>query len=155
MPPRQLHYQLLLGREVIVTEQMDLHLVWSSKWISIKPLPRFILELQFWREYLCCKDNCACPTAGDFAVQGSYNECPQRKLWRSATGFLFSYAALICYESDFLIAQEKHLIPLDLTWSSWRLLVQELNTEFIYNKINSRFLYGELRLGRLSKIVSN
>ncbi|RYP16559.1 hypothetical protein DL767_010167 [Monosporascus sp. MG133] len=30
MPPRPLHHQLLLGREIFVTEQMDMHLVWTT-----------------------------------------------------------------------------------------------------------------------------
>ncbi|RYO90471.1 hypothetical protein DL766_007769 [Monosporascus sp. MC13-8B] len=30
MPPRPLHHQLLLGREIVIAERMDLHLVWSS-----------------------------------------------------------------------------------------------------------------------------
>ncbi|PQE14402.1 UDP-N-acetylglucosamine transferase subunit ALG13 protein [Rutstroemia sp. NJR-2017a BBW] len=152
MPPRPLHYQLILGRDIMVTEQMDLHLVWSSNRIMLKPLPRFLLERQFWLRYLTCRDQCGCPIHDKQSVQSDQAECNQRQRWRAATGFLFSYAALICFESDFRIAQEKHLIPTTITWPSWRSFVQELDTEHIYDKVNSRFLYGELRLGRLSKI---
>jgi hypothetical protein len=152
MPPRPLHYQLILGRDIMVTEQMDLHLVWSANRLMLKPLPRFLLEREFWLRYLTCRDQCGCGMkAGQFA-QSDQVECIQRQRWRTATGFLFSYAALICFESDFGIAQEKHLIPATITWSSWRSFVGELDTEHIYHKVNSRFLYGELRLGRLSKI---
>ncbi|KAM3070076.1 hypothetical protein ACMFMG_003892 [Clarireedia jacksonii] len=152
MPPRPLHYQVILGREIMVTEQMDLHLVWSSNRIFLKPLPRFLLERQFWLRYLTCRDQCGCSMKPRQSVQSDQVECIQRQLWRTATGFLFSYAALICFESDFRIAQEKHLIHDKIDWSSWRAFVRELDTEHIYRKVNSRFLYGELRLGRLSKI---
>lgn len=136
----------------MVTEQIDLHLVWSSNRLLLKPVPRFLLEPQFWLRYLCCRDQCGCSTVAEQPVQGNGAECPQRQLWRTATGFLFSYAALICSESDFRIAQEKYLIPAEIAWVPWRDFVRELDTEHIYGKVNSRFLYGELRLGRLSKI---
>ncbi|KAM3541340.1 hypothetical protein ARSEF1564_005771 [Beauveria bassiana] len=30
LPPRALHHQLSLGREIFVTERMDMHLVWTA-----------------------------------------------------------------------------------------------------------------------------
>ncbi|XP_044716491.1 uncharacterized protein HRG_10023 [Hirsutella rhossiliensis] len=123
MPPRPLHHQLLVGREVIVTEQMDMHLVWTTSWIFLKPIPRFLLEPRFWHEYLSCG----------------------QELRQRALGFLLSYAALISYESDFLVAKEKHLLPIEVPWPSWRTFVQELHTEHIYPNIDARFYYGELR----------
>jgi hypothetical protein len=56
------------------------------------------------------------------------------------------------HESDFLIAKEKYLLPAEVQWPAWRILVAQLNTEHIYPGINSRFHYGELRLSRLNKI---
>jgi hypothetical protein len=82
-------------------------------------------------------------------------ECDRRRLWRSALGFLFSYAALISHESDFYITKEKHLLPGELdeiTWGCWRTFVEQLDTEHIYEKVDPRFIYGELRLSRLNKI---
>lgn len=69
-----------------------------------------------------------------------------------ALGFLFSYAALIAQESDFQIAKEKRLLPEQVTWDAWINLVKQLDTENIYDKIDERFKYGELRLSRLNKI---
>ncbi|KAH6654885.1 hypothetical protein BKA67DRAFT_566524 [Truncatella angustata] len=152
MPPRPLHYQLLLGRDFMVTEQIDLHLVWSYNRLLLKPLPRFLLEPRFWLQCLCCRNQCGCSMAAKQLVHGDSTECNQRRLWRTATGFLFSYAALICFESDFRVAQEKNLIPVGINWASWKSFIEELDTEHIYGKVNPRFLYGELRLGRLSKI---
>lgn len=42
MPHHPLHHQLLLGREIFITERMDMHLVWTRGWIFLKPIPRFL-----------------------------------------------------------------------------------------------------------------
>ena len=111
---------------------MDMHLVWTTGRLFLKPIPRFLLEPRFWPEY--------------FSRQRAQG--PRR----CALGFLFSYAALIRHESDFLIAKEKHLLPIRSDWQDWRTLVEELKTEHIYQDIDPRFHYGELRLSRLNKI---
>ena len=151
MPPGPLHYQLLLGREIFVTEQIDMHLVWTIGRIFLKPIPRFLLEPRLWIEYLTCISDCSCSEDAD---SRGVRECARQRLWKSALGLLFSYAALISHESNFYIAKEKHLLPGgdEITWQKWRTLVEQLDTEHISNKINERFLYGELRLSRLNKI---
>ncbi|KAI1824111.1 hypothetical protein F4861DRAFT_507365 [Xylaria intraflava] len=147
MPPRPLHYQLLQRREIVIAEQIDLHLVWTSGRMFLKPIPRYLLEPKFWTTYLACQHDPPCTHA-------AANPCTHHRLWRCALGFLFSYAALICYESDFLLAQERHLLPREVRWQSWRKLVEELGTEHIYDRIHPRYIYGELRLSRLNKIES-
>jgi hypothetical protein len=149
MPPRPLHYQLLLGRDVFVAEQMDMHLVWTMGRIFLKPIPRFLLTKLFWIRHLRCDDGCRCSAA--FEGQDPV-DCPRRVAWKCALGFLFSYAALIRHESDFAIAKEKHLLPGKVEWPAWRSLVEQLDTEHIYPNIDRRFIYGELRLSRLNKI---
>ncbi|KAL2364358.1 hypothetical protein RJZ56_002705 [Blastomyces dermatitidis] len=156
MPPRPLHCQLLLGREILVTEQMDMHLVWTEGRVYLKPIPRFLLEPHFWTEYLSCRDGCSC-LYHETAVGslGSARECSHRKLRKSALGFLYTYAALISHESDFHIAKDKRLLPADekhLTWQGWRTFVEQLDTACIYPNISLRFIYGELRLSRLNNI---
>lgn len=148
MPPRPLHYQLLLNRDIMVTERMDMHLVWTNGRIFIKPIPRFLVEPHFWTEYLCCGRECGC------SVDGGPRKCERRALRDRALGFLFSYAALISHESDFQIAKEKHLLPPGVRWLPWRTLVNQLDTEHIYPDIDPRFYYGELRLSRLNKMYS-
>ena len=149
MPPRPLHYQLLLSRDIFVTERMDMHLVWTTGRIFLKPIPRFLLEPRFWTEYLVCAQDCRC--SKDKIDARSVHACDQR-LWKIALGFLFSYAALIAHESDFMIAKEKHLLPPEIQWPVWGALVEQLDAEHIYPKIDPRFIYGELRLSRLNKI---
>ncbi|KAI0506637.1 hypothetical protein F5B22DRAFT_438207 [Xylaria bambusicola] len=151
VPPRPLHYQVLLSRSIFVTEQMDMHLVWTTGRIFLKPVPRFLLEPRFWSEYLCCTRGCHCSNE-QVEYGRSARECDRRRLRRCALGFLFSYAALITHESDFFIAKEKRLLPMEVQWLAWRTFVEQLDTEHIYHKIDARFIYGELRLNRLNKI---
>ncbi|KAM3470253.1 hypothetical protein MY5147_006520 [Beauveria neobassiana] len=150
LPPRALHHQLLLGREIFVTERMDMHLVWTAGKMFLKPIPRFLLDPAFWAQYLCCRE-CRCSPDTSSATQ---MDCRRFGLHRRALGFLFSYAALLSHESDFRIAQEKHLLPPEVTWYGWRMLVEQLDTEHIYPRINPRFIHGELRLSRLNKIYA-
>lgn len=64
--------------------------------------------------------------------------------------------ALVQFESDFLIAQNYHLLPNTITWERWLELNQQLlgNDMTSPGHINSRYLFGELRLSRLNKIYA-
>ncbi|KAN0072640.1 hypothetical protein V8E54_009569 [Elaphomyces granulatus] len=130
MPPRPLTYQLASSRQIVVNERMDLHLVWTSSFkIFLKPIPRYLLDHQFWKEELNKED-----------------------LHKCALGFLKSYSALIQHESDFYIARKKRLIPSALTWDSWVAFVDQLYAGEAKDNVNERYEYGELRLSRLNKI---
>jgi len=138
--PHSLHYQRLKKKEIVVADQFDLHLVWGSDSIFVKPFPRYLLSSSFWRQHLCIDSH----------------------LYQIALGFLFSYIALIEREVDFQIARNHDLIPAEITWQKWLVL-----TEGVLSKsagmnmshhnplalVNPRFYYGELRLGRLNWIV--
>ncbi len=149
--PRSLHMQRIKYREIVVAEQLDLHLVWSPSRIFVKPLPRFLLSAQVWQQWLC----------------------PNHDLYRSALGFLLSYVALIEREVDFHLAKDLHLIPPEVTWPCWHAFASEIllsshtAQSLMYElctpsssstsleaqiSVNPRFFYGELRLGRLNWI---
>lgn len=130
MSARPLHLQRIELREIFITEQMDLHLVWAPQQIYLKPIPRFLLDVEFWEKQLCRNE----------------------KLYACAMGFLLSYVSLIEHESDYRIAIEKHLLPPEVTWPQWILLVDQLLHSPYSTFINKRFIYGELRLGRLTLI---
>lgn len=119
-----------------------------------KPLPRFLLDPDFWVAYFTCKDECGCPLNANNDIPVTPQECKRRVLCRRALGFLFSYAALISHESDFLIAREKHLLPKEVKWPAWRILVEQLDIKNIHPHLDHRFFYGELRLSRLNKIYT-
>ncbi|KAG7002424.1 hypothetical protein G7Y79_00027g061160 [Physcia stellaris] len=177
-PPRPLYKQKALGRHIIVHEQADLHLVWDEQRIFLKPIPRFLLEPNVWRDILRCKHgNESVPfhghtehlnehqlkyeRAGETARaeasddnSGSCLACQARAL---ATGFLLSYTALISYEHDLHIAQDHDLVPTSITWPQWRQTVKSIlasQSSLPSNSINPRYHYGELRLSRLNRIYT-
>ncbi|KAJ8108392.1 hypothetical protein ONZ43_g6442 [Nemania bipapillata] len=93
-------------------------------------MPSWLLDPLFWASHILHNDD----------------------LSLSARGFLFSYTALISYESDFRLAQEKGLLPSCLTWDGWRCVAQEVLQNHDMALVNTRYWYGELRLGRLNLI---
>ncbi|KAK6353700.1 hypothetical protein TWF696_005661 [Orbilia brochopaga] len=141
MPPRPLHYQLVLSRNIVITEAMDLHLVWSGSRIFLKPIPAYLLDSDFWATHLLCSG----------AVDHDQRE-RREDLARSARGFLFTYTALIAYESDFRIAQQACLLPDTMTWERWQEFTRQFLRDFRFSAVNPRFWYGELRLSRLNSI---
>ncbi|CAM1510079.1 Fc.00g004140.m01.CDS01 [Cosmosporella sp. VM-42] len=160
VPPRPLHHQLLLGRDIAISENIDLHLVWGSGRMFLKPIPSFLLNPVFWKEYLTCRCTPASPS--DSTPICFHSEDCQRRhhLHECAYGFLLSYVALIPRESDFWIAREKRLIPFEISWAGWRYFVRELlrgqdgnlSAQQLYAGVAKRFIYGELRLHRLKLI---
>ncbi|KAI1817169.1 hypothetical protein GGS20DRAFT_78018 [Poronia punctata] len=135
MPPRPLHHQIVISRDIVLTENPELHLIWSNHRIFIKPLPSWLLDPDFWTENLSrSSDN------------------GNGELARCARGFLYSYTALVAYESDFRIAAEKGLVPAQMTWHGWKGLTREILRDHDMALVNPRYWYGELRLGRLNKV---
>ncbi|KAJ2995652.1 hypothetical protein NUW58_g1208 [Xylaria curta] len=130
MPPRPLHHQVVISREIIVTENPELHLLWSNQRIFLKPIPAWLLDPMFWTSHIL----------------------PDAELARCARGFLFSYTALIAYESDFNLARAKSLIPSSLKWEGWKCVAKEVLQSHDMALVNPRYWYGELRLGRLNAV---
>lgn len=152
-PPRPLHHQLLMDRRIVVTERLDFHLVWGDDRMFVKPLPRWLIRRDFWELQLDDEDEDKDPQMG--ASSGSGAGGPIRTVKSVALGFLLSYVALIQHESDFEIAMETRLIPKELTWSKWKVLVREIldgRRERLHRQVADRFIYGELRLHRLNLI---
>ncbi|KAL7625801.1 hypothetical protein AAE478_005024 [Parahypoxylon ruwenzoriense] len=123
-------HQVVISREITITENPELHLVWSNSRIFLKPIPLYLLDPDFWAAHLI----------------------HERKLAECARGFLFSYTALIQYESDFRLARDKGLLPLEVTWEAWKGLAKEILENHCYASVNQRYWYGELRLGRLNLV---
>ena len=132
-----LHRQRVKGREIIVTEEPRLHLVWIHNRIFIKPLPRYLLSHAFWEGYLDERSNKLGKGRGDIC--------------RAAAGFLRTYRHLIRHETDFNIAQQEHLnlVPKDVDWPAFCRFTAELNS-IDDAAVSRRYCYGELRLTRLN-----
>src|SRR6266536_1407362 len=50
---RPLHKQLMLRREIVITENPTMHLVWFENAIFMKPLPNALLSWEFWQRFIC------------------------------------------------------------------------------------------------------
>lgn len=161
-PATQLHFNVAMSREVTVADRMDLHLLWGHGKIFLKPIPRFLLDPDFWQMNLKCSDSCACENRGvaisksDTGDQFAPKHCKKRPR-EVALGFLYTYACIICSESDFFVANEKRLLPRGTTdakieWGKWKQLAREILEKHDPNKVHPRFLRSELRLSRLNTI---
>ena len=123
---RPLHRQHQMQREIVITEQADLHLTWMDDRIHVKPLPAWLLNHNFYNEHVAKS-----AYAGD------------------AHGFLSSWVKLVRWESDMRIAQELGLVPSEVTWEAWTLFAAALDDA---DGVSKRYVYGELRLFRLNMI---
>jgi hypothetical protein len=132
-----LHRQRVKGREIIITEEARLHLVWIHDRIFIKPIPRYLLSYGFWEAYL------------DRRPESLNKE--QSNLRKAAAGFLRTYRYLIRHESDFHLAQQEslRLIPKDVDWASFCHFTSDLNN-IQDSAVSRRYCFGELRLTRLN-----
>lgn len=131
-----LHHQAIRGRNIILTENPQLHLVWYYNQIFIKPVARYFLSYAFW-QYLATQP----PDIREAAI-----------------GFMRTYSYLVRYESDFFLAQEKRLIPKDdpsenreshMSWANFARLISSFD-KFGDEAVSPRYGYGELRLTRLN-----
>lgn len=132
-----LHRQRVKGREIIITEDPRLHLVWIHDRIFIKPLPRYLLSHGFWEQFLLSK----------------FSPLADRRdgIRKAAMGYLRTYRHLIQHESDFVIAQQDHLplVPKDVSWTQFSRFISEvISTQDA--DVSGRYCYGELRLSRLN-----
>ncbi|RDA86081.1 hypothetical protein CP532_1158 [Ophiocordyceps camponoti-leonardi (nom. inval.)] len=149
LPARSLHRQRMMGRDIVVTEQSDLHLTWRESTLFLKPLWKPLLDYGFWEEVICDAD-------GDEDAR------------LSATGLLLSYVWLICSKTDLHIAKQHKLVPKKLKWIDWAALSRDFLSKHHhaephirrhhhhhhhpFSRVADRYEYGELRLFRLNLI---
>ena len=134
---RPLHKQRVKGREIVVTEDPRLHLVWDHDRVFVKPIPPCLLSYEFWQMYLY-KDSNRLGTG-------------RERLYRVALGFLRTYFYLIRHESDLRIAQQDDLclLPQDVDWVSFCRFASEIG-RIQDSEVSMRYCYGEMRLTRLN-----
>jgi hypothetical protein len=132
---RPLHRQLMLQRRIVITERLDMHLLWQKDVIFVKALPGWILDTDYVKQYIK----------------------PNRDLAAAANGFLSTYVRLINHQSDFRIAKHAGLLPEEVSWNDWKQLapyLAALSADIAKgaSPCSSRFYFGELRLSRVSMI---
>ncbi|KAF6810000.1 hypothetical protein CMUS01_13569 [Colletotrichum musicola] len=132
-----LHRQRVKGRDVVLTEEARLHLVWLRGRIFVKPVSRYLASHSFWRRYLS-------GPAG-----GADDDDRRVRVRKAALGFLRTYVHLIRYESDFHIARDLRLVPQDWTWEAFSDFTESL-PRVSDGDVSPRYAYGELRLARLN-----
>ncbi|UZP32270.1 hypothetical protein NXS19_000086 [Fusarium pseudograminearum] len=128
--------QIVRGRNIIITENPRLHLVWAYDRIFIKPLPEYLLSRAFWDHYL--------------SPQSLPDQELRKDLQQAANGLLRSYAYLIQHKSDFVIAQDEkaRLLPAGIDFERFAIFIRDLNIPD--SEVSQRFKYGQLRLTRLN-----
>jgi hypothetical protein len=131
-----LHHQAAHAREIKVTENPGLHLVWQYELIFIKPIPAYFYSPAFW-EYLENVDK------------------KGMALHKACVGFMRSYYLLIKYKIDFEQACKLHLIP---EKGNGQLPTYEEWCKFIVpfarvgdKHVSYRYQHGELRLTRINR----
>lgn len=134
-----LHRQRVKGRNIVVTEDPRLHLVWIQDRMFVKPLPRYLSSSAFWQKHMGLRDASEASRARTLHIR------------KAALGFLRTYYFLVKTEYDFRIAQDPNLqlLPADITWEQFCFF----STSFVDIKdrdVSGRYAYGELRLTRLN-----
>ena len=132
-----LHRQIVKGRNILITEDPQLHLVWLQDRIHVKPLPMCLLSHAFWTDIML----------GPSPKDGSR----QPEAVKAALGYLRSYRHLIRHESDLHIAQrdDLRLVPKEVTWEQISRFLADLGA-IHDNVVSPRYAFGELRLSRLN-----
>ncbi|KAL8860912.1 MAG: hypothetical protein Q9178_002667 [Gyalolechia marmorata] len=141
-----LHEQVLKGRAIVITENPELHLVWTGNRIFIKPIPRYMLSHAFWTTHL---------KPAEASGQKNVNRPqPSQTLIKAALGFMRTYYYLIEYESDMHIAKQARLLPHDdnndMTLEAFHQFIASFG-DVQDNEVSPRYAnYGTLRLSRLN-----
>lgn len=178
-PPRPLHTQVQLGRTIVLTHALDMHLVWGGGKIYLKPLPRYLLEPEFWIQHVpptrpdalgggrteaatqSTQVSWATTTTkqASAAAEATTDTSPSVSLSyvrKSALGLLYTYACLITHPADLKLAIDIGLMhdnggaPLD--WATWRRVALEILHPNNVSQIHRRFRHSELRMDRLNWI---
>jgi hypothetical protein len=92
--PRPLHEQRMLGRNIVITEDPNMHLVVHQSRIFMKPLPLYLTR-RLWRP------EALIPESEAFAL-------------------LLTYVETVQYPSDLQIAKEAGLLTEGIDWKNWK-----------------------------------
>ena len=131
--------QIVRGRNIILTEDPGLHLLWISDRVYIKPIPKYLLSHAFWEFYLV-------------GTHSQIEESKRGDITKAALGFLRTYFHLIQHKSDFFLAtkdERLRLLPKGVSYADFVKFIA--NFSEIHDKdVSPRYRFGQLRLGRLN-----
>ena len=126
------------GRDIIITEDPGLHLIWIYDRVYIKPIPRYLLSHAFWKFFL-------------LGEHSPISEPGRKYIGKAALGFLRSYSYLIRHKSDFFIATDDklRLLPKNVSYSDFIKFITAFE-RVLDEDVSPRYSFGELRLSRLN-----
>jgi uncharacterized membrane protein len=128
-----LHRYKMIGMEMVPTDRHDLHLLKYSNKLILKPLPKYLLDYDFWQTHIC----------------------GTKWMHESASGFLLSYIWILTTPLDLQIAKDLYIVPSWVDWPWWKDFVRHFFTAIDVNaldQVNERYHFGILRLGRINAI---
>jgi hypothetical protein len=135
-----LTHQIVRGRNIVITEDPKLHLLWYHDRVFIKPIPPYLLSSAFWTYYLLS------PT--------SPIPQPERDLVLfSARGYLRTWFFLIQHKSDFVLATSDPKLPLlpkNVSFGRFMRFIAECEDNISDADVSPRYHFGELRLSRIN-----
>lgn len=130
--------QLVRGRNVVLTEEPGLHLVWFDDKVFIKPMPKYLLSYAFWKVYL-------------IEPHPTISKDQQNEIKRAVLGFMRTYAYLIRHRSDFDLAtkDDHRLLPKNMKFSAFIRFIAAFES-LGDDEVSARYHFGQLRLSRLN-----
>ena len=146
-----LHRQVIKDREIMVTEDPKLHLLWTAKRIYVKPLPCCLLNYDFW-DHSLVKASFPDTDHAELSLYATASSPPRPFARSMALGFLRSYALLIRHPSDFKIARDKGLLPDGFDWDQWSCFIAHFR-DLDDSEVARRYHYGQMRLARMNWAV--
>ena len=124
-----IHKHIQIGRRIVLTEDVHMHLVRDNAIVYIKPIPLNLLCHAFWADNLA--------------------DGPLRS---DALGFMRSYVHLIRYPSDFALAQAAFLLPADVAYPAFATFMAHF-ADVHDADVAPRWHFGQIRLSRLNWAV--
>jgi hypothetical protein len=135
-----LTHQIVRGRNIVITEDPKLHLLWYHDRVFIKPIPPYLLSHAFWIYYLLS------PT--------SPIPQPERdQILFAARGYLRTWFFLIRHKSDFALATSDAKLPLlpkNVSFGNFMRFIAECEDNISDADVSPRYRFGELRLSRIN-----
>jgi hypothetical protein len=121
--------QIVRDRQIIITEEARLHLVWYYDRIFIKPIPEYLLPHAFWELYLK----------------------PGARIAPAVKGFMRSYYYLIRHKSDFnlSISDDHRLLPESIEYPNFIRFISAFK-DIPDHEVSPRWKFGDLRGTRLN-----
>jgi hypothetical protein len=132
--------QIVRGRNITITEDPKLHLVWYHNRVFIKPLPPYLLSHAFWTYILLS------PTS-------PIHQPERDQILYAARGFLRSWSFLIQHKSDWAIATadpKLPLLPKKILFGDFMRFMAECRESISDADVSPRYRFGELRLSRIN-----